>query len=268
MNIKNFNNFKNDSLNEGLFDYFRPFYTAHGWRKKRFSEEVKKISNSFKKEGINPKFESSRDVSNWTWSDSVYGTRLNLQIELRVNKGRFICDVPDYPNLSFKNDFGKKVMAGGLHHVVESLFKINYPSTEINEVFNSLTDNFDIEFSTYLTFDSYVSVFKPSEARCVWEIKFSMLDSLNGSSEFIKEFGDIKTQLKNMGWSLDLWIQEFEERYWDEDWDEDEYEEPEEEEYEYEEPEEEDEEEEIRENLNNQDIVLLTYYCYPTEYPI
>ena len=82
---------------------------------------------------------------------------------------------------------------------------------------------------------------------------------------FIKEFGDIKTQLKNMGWSLDLWIQEFEEGYWDED-----YEEPEEEEYEYEEPEYEelDEDEEIRENLNNQDIILLTYYCYPTEYPI
>ena len=131
-----------------------------------------------------------------------------------------------------------------------------------------MTDNFDIEFSTYLTFDSYGSVFKPSEARCVWEIKFSMLDNLNGSFEFIKEFGDIKTQLKNMGWSLDLWIQEFEEGYWDEDWDEDEYEEPEEEDYDDEEPEEEDEEEEIRENLNNQDIVLLTYYCYPTEYPI
>jgi hypothetical protein len=265
MNIKKFNNFRNDSLDEGLFDYFRPFYTAHGWRKKRFSEEVKKISNSFKKEGINPKFESSRDVSNWTWSDSVYGTRLNLQIELRVNKGRFICDVPDYPNLSFKNDFGKKVMAGGLHHVVESLFKINYPSTEIKEVFNSLTDNFDIEFTTYLTFHSYGNDFKPSDMRCVWEINFDMLTDLYESSEFEKEFDIIETQLKNMGWSLYLWGKHYEEGEYDSDYNPLNGLEWEEEEEIYEEPE---EEEEKNENFNPQDSVYLKYYCYPTEYSI
>jgi len=262
MNIKNFNNFKNDSLNEGLFDYFKK-------RKidKDFQKRVKEINDDFKSKGVVPKFKSSGDGVNWIWSDLIYGTRVNFEIRLAVGISRFICDVPSFPSLSFKNDFSYKVnphyFAGGLDSLVENLFKQNYPASEINEVFNSLTDNFDIEFSTYLTLNSYGSVFKPSEARCVWEIKFSMLDNLNGSFEFIKEFGDIKTQLKNMGWSLDLWIQEFEERYWDE-----EYEEPEEEEYEYEEPEEEDEEEEIRENLNNQDIILLTYYCYPTEYPI
>lgn len=250
MNIKKFNNFRNDSLDEGLFDYFKN-------RKidKDFQKRIKEISDSFKKKGINPKFESSRDVANWTWSDSVYGTRLNLQIELRINMGRFICDVPDYPNLSFKNDFGKKVMAGGLHHVAESLFKINYPSSEIKEVFNSLTDNFDIEFTTYLTFHSGGTDFKPSDKRCVWEINFDMLTDLYESSEFEKEFDIIETQLKNMGWGLYLWGRHYEEGDY-------EYEEPEDE---YEEPE---EEEEINENLNNQDSVYLKYYCYPTEFPI
>jgi hypothetical protein len=254
VNIKKFNNFRNDSLDEGLFDYFKN-------RKidKDFQKRIKEISDSLKKKGINPKFESSRDVANWTWSDSVYGTRLNLQIELRINMGRFICDVPDYPNLSFKNDFGKKVMAGGLHHVAESLFKINYPSSEIKEVFNSLTDNFDIEFTTGLTFHSDGNYFKPSDMRCVWEINFIMLTDLYESSEFEKEFDIIETQLKNMGWSLYLWGRHYVEG-------EDEYEEPEDEyEDEYEEPE---EEEEINENFNTQDSVYLKYCCCPTEFPI
>lgn len=44
MNIKKFNNFRNDSLDEGLFDYFKK-------RKidKDFQKRIKEISDSFKK---------------------------------------------------------------------------------------------------------------------------------------------------------------------------------------------------------------------------
>jgi hypothetical protein len=117
MNIKNFNNFKNDSLNEGLFDYFKK-------RKidKDFQKRVKEINDDFKSKGVVPKFKSSGDGvnsrSNWIWSDLIYGTRVNFEIRLAVGISRFICDVPSFPSLSFKNDFSYKVnphyFAGGL----------------------------------------------------------------------------------------------------------------------------------------------------------
>lgn len=255
MNIKRFNNFRNDSLDEGLFDFFR-----NRKEDKDFQKRIKEINDSLKKEGINPKFESSRDIANWTWSDSVYGNRLNLQIELRANRGKFICDVPDYPDLSFKNDFGK-VMTVGLgsvkDHVVESLFKINYPYSEVEEVFKELGDSLDdVSKPNFdFVFVSYGSDFIPSGTRCAWEIEFSMPESLYDTEEYNKVLSDIESRLNNMGWSLYLYGEDFE---WFQD-DDDYSDAMEDGDYE-----EEEEEEELNESMSS--IIILTYHCYPTEY--
>lgn len=249
--VKKWNDFNlNPVLNEGLFDFFK------GKEDKDFQRSIKEVKESFKKLGINPKFESSRDIANWTWSDSVYGTRLNLQIELRVNQGKFICDVPDYPDLSFKNDFGIQKfywqnVRSGLDHVVESLFKINYPYSEVEEVFKELGDSLDdVSKPNFdFVFVSYGGDFIPSGTRCAWEIEFSMPESRASFSalydtEYNKVLSDIESRLNNMGWSLDLYENYLAHHV--------------------------DFNDEFNIDFNDEfDIVgriILTYHCYPTEY--
>lgn len=192
--------------------------------------------------------------------------------------GKFICDVPNYPDLSFKNDFGKNFVVESLfkinypynlyyvYHVVESLFNINYPYSEVEEVFKELGDSLDdISKPNFdFVFVSYGSDFIPSGTRCAWEIDFSMPESLYESEEYRKVFNDIESRLNNMGWSLYLDGQDFEKGEYGEgeEWfqqDDDYY-------YgDYDEYEEEEEEEEVNESMNI--IIFLSYHCYPTDFP-